>query len=176
MNMLKQKVIALVKEQIADAKRGVEAGKAKREISFLHVLGRNVGAFHGLEIHVDNLVVQAFTAAYGDIEPNAILADGKIIINEAFNTLDAKHQEAIYFHELAHLQKEHRPNPILYPIQTRMGFGYGIQMEYEADEFSALKGADMLGALQFLYDEHPAYRNRATSLRIKRLKVIGNVR
>ena len=48
-------------------------------------------------------------------------------------------------------------------------------MEYEADEFSAMKGAKMLEALEYLVSSHPTQMNRAAKLRIKRLKELGNV-
>lgn len=171
---LKNKVIDFVKYQINDAKRGIDMAKAKKEISIFHTLAKRIGAFHGIELYQDDTVVQAVTGSYGH-EPNAIFADGKIVINTAFGTIPTEYQEAIYFHELGHLQKNHQPNPILYPMQARLGFGAGLQMEYEADEFSALKGAKMLEALEYLADLYTNQKNRAVTLRIKRLKELGNV-
>ena len=170
----KKKVLDFVTYQINDAKRGIDMAKAKKEISIFHVLAKRIGAFHGIELYQDDTVVQAVTGCYGH-EPNAIFIDGKIVINTAFETIPTEYQEAIYFHELGHLQKNHQPNPILYPIQARIGFGTGLQMEYEADEFSAMKGAKMLEALEYLKDLYTNQKTRSVTLRIKRLKELGNV-
>ncbi len=48
-------------------------------------------------------------------------------------------------------------------------------MEYEADEFSAMKGAKMLQALQYLSDQQSGTQSRAVKLRLKRLRSLSNV-
>ena len=174
MTSLKQNVIEFVKHQIADAKRGIDMAKAKQNVSVFHILSKRLGAFHGYELFQDDEVVQAYTGAYG-YEPNAIFIGNKIVVNTAFETVPTEYQEAIFFHELAHLEYKHKPNPLLYPLQARLGFGYGLQMEYEADEYSAMKGAKMLPALEYLADLDPTRNNRAVRLRIKRLRDICNV-
>ena len=174
MTTLKQNVIKFVKRQIADTKRGIDMAKAKQSISIVHILNKRLGAFHGYELFQDDVVVQAYTGAYSH-EPNAIFLGDKIIVNTAFDTVPPEYQKAIFFHELAHLEFKHKPNPVLYPIQARLGFGYGLQMEYEADEYSAMKGAKMLQALEYLAEQQPGSPNRAVKLRLKRLRDICNV-
>lgn len=174
MKSLKQNVIAFVKHQMVDVKRGIHMANAKKAISVFHILEKRIGSFHGYALYRDDIAVQACTGAYG-YEPNAIFAGDKIIVNTAFEAIPAEYQEAIFFHELAHIEFKHQPNPILYPIQARLGFGYGLQMEYEADEFSAMKGAKMLQALEYLSEHQPGSPNRAVKLRLKRLRDICNV-
>lgn len=174
MKSLKQNVIAFVKHQMVDVKRGIAMAKAKQNVSMFHILSKRLGSFHGYELFQDDEVVQAYTGAYGH-EPNAIFIGNKIVVNTAFETVPPEFQEAIFFHELAHLEYKHKPNPLLYPLQARLGFGYGLQMEYEADEFSAMKGAKMLQALEYLSEHQPGSPNRAVKLRLKRLRDICNV-
>ena len=174
MTSLKQNVLAFVKHQIADVKRGVDMAKAKQKVQLFHILTKRLGSFHGHELFQDDEVVQAYTGAYGH-EPNAIFIGDKIVVNTAFNSIPSEYQEAVFFHEVAHLEFKHKPNPFLYPLQARIGFGYGLQMEYEADEYSAMKGAKMLPALEYLADLDPSRNNRAVRLRIKRLRNICNV-
>ena len=172
--LLQHKLAKFVKYQIADTKRGVDMAKAKKQIELFHILEKHIGSFHGVELHKDDIVVQAITGSY-KYEPNAIFIDGKIVVNTAFESVPTDYQEAIFFHELAHIQKNHRPNPFLYPIQASIGFGSGLQMEYEADEFSAMKGAKMLQALQYLSDQQAGTQSRAVKLRLKRLRSLSNV-
>lgn len=175
MKFLKEKVLSMAKYQLDEIKRGRDGIKAKQNISLFHLLPKQHSTFEGLPIYCDNIVVQAITLSYGHTEPNAVLIDGKIFINDAFCKYSEAHKEAILFHELAHHQFQHKPNPILYPIQAGLGFGYGLQIEYEADAYSASKGANMLGALEYMYNTYPSYRNRAIRLRISRLRDICNV-
>lgn len=168
------KLFKFVQAQALDAKRGIAMGKAKKEISMFHMFDKRLGSFHGRELIQDDTVVQAITGAYS-YEPNAAFVGDRIIINTAFASIPAEYQEAVFFHELAHIELKHQKNPLLYMIQSRLGFGYGLQMEYEADEYSAMKGAKMLEALEFLLDAVPASNNRANNLRLKRLRSICNV-
>ena len=172
--LLQHKLAKFVKYQNADVKRGVDMAKAKQKIQLFHILTQRLGSFHGYELFQDDEVVQAYTGAYGH-EPSAIFIGDKIVVNTAFESIPTDYQEAIFFHELAHIQKNHRPNPFLYPIQARIGFGSGLQMEYEADEFSAMKGAKMLQALQYLSDQQAGTQSRAVKLRLKRLRSLSNV-
>ena len=173
MNILK-KTVKFVKEQMFDAKRGIAMAKAKKEISIFYVLDQRLGSFEGQEVYRDDVAVQAITGAYG-YEPNAIFVDGKIVVNTAFESIPPEYQEAVFFHELGHIQNNHQPNQLMYFIQSHLGCGYAMKIEYEADEFSALKGAKMLEALVYLTEQFPQYQNRSVALRIKRLKVLGNV-
>ena len=174
MTSLKQNVLAFVKHQMVDVKRGIAMAKAKQNVSMFHILSKRLGSFHGHELFQDDEVVQAYTGAYSH-EPNAIFIGDKIVVNTAFNSIPSEYQEAVFFHEVAHLEFKHKPNPFLYPIQARIGFGSGLQMEYEADEFSAMKGAKMLQALQYLSDQQSGTQSRAVKLRLKRLRSLSNV-
>lgn len=174
MKSLKRHVVNFVKQQMVDAKRGIDVIKAKREVSVFHILEKHIGTFHNYQLYRDDLAVLAYSGAYS-YEPNAIFVDEKIIINSAFESLPSEYQEAILLHELAHIVLKHRPNRILYPIQASVGFGYGLQIEYEADEFSTMKGAKMLETLEYLQELQAEYDSRSVRLRIKRLRKLNNV-
>ncbi len=105
--LLQHKLAKFVKYQIADTKRGVDMAKAKKQIEIFHILEKHIGSFHGVELHKDDIVVQAITGSY-KYEPNTIFIDGKIVVNTAFESVPTDYQEAIFFHELAHIQKNHR--------------------------------------------------------------------
>lgn len=174
MKFLKKAVINVVKQQMVEAKRGIDVLKAKRDVSTFYILEKHIGTFHGYELYRDDIPVLAYTGAYS-YEPNAIFINEKIIINSAFESLPSEYQEAILFHELGHLVLKHRPNRVLYPIQAKLGFGQGLRLEYEADEFSTMKGAKMLQALEYLCELGGGYDNRVIRLRIKRLRELNNV-
>lgn len=149
--------------------------RAKRNISMFHLLTNRVLVIEDVSVYLDDDVVLANTGARPQ-QPNAVsfAAAKQIVINSAASALDPEILEALLLHEVAHVKKAHRPNPVLYPIQAELGFGYGLQMEYEADEYAISKGAKVVELLEALI-EHLG-NTRALQLRLKRAKDLTNAR
>ena len=165
------KVANKTREGVALAR---DVQRAKRNTSMFHLLTNHVLVIEGVNVYLDDEVVLASTGARSH-QPNAVaMSDGKIIINTAAHSLPPEILEALVLHELCHVKAQHRPNPVLYPMQSVLGFGYGLQIEYEADEYAISKGAKVVELLETLI-EHLG-NNRALRLRLKRAKDLTNAR
>lgn len=165
------KVATMARDQIALAR---DVQRAKHKIGFLHFMTNCTHTIEGVRVFLDDDVVLASTGARPQ-QPNAVaFEDGKIVINSAAFALDPEILDALLLHEVAHIKKAHRPNPLLYPIQAVVGFGYGLQMEYEADEYAILKGAKVVELLEELIEKTD--NTRALRLRLKRAKDLTNAR
>ena len=166
------KVANKAREEVALAR---DVQRAKRNISMFYLLTNRVLVIEDVSVYLDDDVVLANTGARPQ-QPNAVsfAAAKQIVINSAASALDPEILEALLLHEVAHVKKAHRPNPVLYPIQAELGFGYGLQMEYEADEYAISKGAKVVELLEALI-EHLG-NTRALQLRLKRAKDLTNAR
>lgn len=165
------KVANKAREEVALVR---DVQRAKRNISMFHLLTNRVLVIEDVSVYLDDEVVLASTGTRSN-QPNAVaLCDGKIIVNTAAHSLPPEIFEALVLHELCHVKSQHRPNPALYPMQATLGFGYGLQMEYEADEYAISKGAKVVELLEALI-EHSG-NTRALQLRLKRAKDLTNAR
>lgn len=164
------KVATIARDQIALAR---DVQRAKHKIGFIHFMTNCTHTIEGIKVYLDDDVVLANTGARSQ-QPNAVsfTAENQIVINSAASALDPEILEALLLHEVAHVKKAHRPNPVLYPIQAVLGFGHGLQIEYEADEYAIAKGAKVVELLETLI-EHLG-NNRALRLRLKRAKELTN--
>lgn len=166
------KVSTVARDKIALAR---DVQRAKNKIGFIHFMTNCTQTIEDIKVYLDDDVVLANTGARPQ-QPNAVsfAAAKQIVINSAASALDPEILEALLLHEVAHVKKAHRPNPVLYPIQAELGFGYGLQMEYEADEYAISKGAKVVELLEALI-EHLG-NTRALQLRLKRAKDLTNAR
>ena len=159
-----------VKDQIALCKEIIQA---QENVGFFKVLHTKFGNYNGKDIFIDDEMVLASTGSRSHI-PNAITTpNGLIVMNTAASKLGKDLTEALILHELGHVEFKHTPTAFC-PIQASVGFGSGLEMEYQADEYAFLKGAKILDLLEVLSES--GLSSRAMRLRIQRLKDLSNIK
>lgn len=146
--------------------------RAKRKVSFFHIMTKCVLVVEGVKVFLDDEVVLAYTGARSSVPNACAFQDGQIVINSAAKELPSQVFDALIQHELAHIKKAHKPNPVLYPAQAILGFGYGLQMEYEADEYALAKGTRVVELLETLIEQNGS--TRTLRLRLARAKALSN--
>ncbi len=126
-----------------------------------------------VKCYVDDRVVLANTGV--DDVPCAVFipASGLIVINQKAKEAPTKILQAIVLHELGHLESKHKIDGVLgklkYQFTLAIGKGIGMDMEYEADRYAQLCGADMYGLLK-MYQSHPDLNTKAVRNRIQYLE------
>jgi Zn-dependent protease with chaperone function len=151
-----------------------DTNQAKQDTSVFCPLVNVVGQFGNYVIFHNNKLVLAMTGNYSH-EPGIVCTtERQILVNDAFLKFPEDVQQAFICHEQGHLELEHT-RPFLYILQILLGFGKGMEMEYEADKYSFEKGYNMLKAVEY-FEEAIAHQGtaRSTKLRIKRLKELSN--
>lgn len=169
MKKLLIQVATKVRDQIA---LEAEVLKAKQAVGGFYLVNNCICEVEGLRVFLDDTVVLANTGARSHQVNAVAFQNGTIVVNTAASQLPAHILEALVYHEAAHVKKAHKPNPILYPAQATLGFGYGLQMEYEADEYALAKGARVVELLEVLIEANGS--NRALRLRLARAKALSN--
>lgn len=127
---------------------------------------------HSVRILDDYVLANTMTKS-----PNMVVTDNnELICNQAFvDEIPENFQLAIIAHELGHIQYDHKTRRgKFYHLQSRFGFGEGIQIEYEADEYALNKGHDMVELMDYYIQQHGA--TRALELRRKRMVTLSKAK
>ena len=114
----------------------------------------------------------AWTGIKGSPMGMALVTNGvnEIYINKELLELPGYVIDAAIIHEVGHL----KDNAIYYQwdkVKAWLGVSNTVlEMEFIADKFAHDNGQDMLGALRYLEEHYPDFRNVQTTKRIQRLE------
>lgn len=143
------------------------AARRRVEVDFFGNGGHDTGdTFMGYQIiQWEDLC----TAQTGNDDPMALILAGRnfIFVNASLLALPKEVKEGILAHEVGHLKLDHKPSST-YTLEAYFGFGKGIKLECEADEYALANGYNPLGYLNHMR-EH-GYNNRAILKRIKNIR------
>lgn len=93
-----------------------------------------------------------------------------IYVNAALLALPRSMRDGLLAHEVGHLHLEHKP-PLAYTLQAYFGFGKGLELEMEADEYALELGYNPLPYLEHIYHSGMV-KSRALKKRIYNLQTL----
>lgn len=136
---------------IKDVRLGFDMALAKKRLENKIFYTPNIITnFQGIDIALDDDVILS------NLGTNKNLANAcafpklnAVFVNSAFLELDEVIQNAIYWHELGHLEHQHDHGEA-----SKVDVDYALKCECEADLYSHLKCGNMLAALDVMISLH----------------------